>query len=377
MNPRPRIYPRIYNVVHLVSSMALFFRRGEQKIYHVNSLPEEMRAVLRSVMDGTLSDLATGYGLSYLSPKVGEPIFVHFGRLTGKFKDPEKAYQLLLDRISEAAQHGEPIYSQWFPKDLILKHYWITYYSYVDPEEGILPGIAAHPMAATAGDRFRLSERLQELSQLIKGKSVLIATPALTGQVYNRNSALWGAEPSKVTVYDKMWSRTEEVVQAFADEYEEFHRKVDNDKLFDRESSVRHMRTMLRVTDQVRSAINATDSLPERADVIIFPYFVIAPQFRVEAETKVKEAWNNVEGFRKLKEDGRFYELNSVYVLLNYQTLNSTLAELVSRYGGSKFVAVTDRKAPPLDKCASGECPKILAEMKVELERDSFKVLSP
>jgi hypothetical protein len=356
--------------------MSLFFRRGEEKIFHVNSLPEEMRAVLRSVMDGTLSDVAAGYGLSYLSPRVGEPIFIHFGRLNGNFKNAERAYHLLLQRIDEAAQSGLNVYAQWYPDDLLLRHYWITYYSFVDPEEGILPGIAAHPLAATAGDRFGLKDLYTELQPLIKGKRVLLALPTLTGQVYNRKSKFWAMEPSSVQVHDPIWERMDEVVQAFADEYEVFHGKVDNDKLFDSESSVRHMTTMLNTVNQVRSMVRVTDSMTDQADVILVPYFVIPHPFRVGSGVKVKQAWESAEGFTRLRNDGRFYELNSMYVLLNYEFINSLLQRIASIYPGVKIVLLTDKKAPPVDKCASGECPKILSEVRFEKDGDRLKIFS-
>ncbi|EZQ02120.1 hypothetical protein CM19_11170 [Candidatus Acidianus copahuensis] len=140
------------------------FNKGEKKIYHVDHLPEEMKIAIKTIIDSTLPEVAKSYGLNYAYPRVGEPIFIPFGRLDGKFKDTQKAYSKILEEVEKAKEIGISKYQEWYAKAKFYDHYRITFYSTVDKNKGMMIGIGANPLLAIP------DERILKISQYIEGK---------------------------------------------------------------------------------------------------------------------------------------------------------------------------------------------------------------
>ena len=107
--------------------MPVFGQRKVEKVFHIDHLLEPMKVVLKTVMDYSLSDVADLYGLKYLNPRLGEPVFIPYGYLDGKFRDFREAYDHLLREIEARKEEGYRKYSEWYPNNRYLDFFRLVF----------------------------------------------------------------------------------------------------------------------------------------------------------------------------------------------------------------------------------------------------------
>ncbi len=164
--------------------MSLF--KKQEKIYHIDHLAEAMRRAIKTLIDSSIPDVAKAYGFKYLTPRIGEPFFVPYGELDGKFKNTHEAFETILSELRFRRQDAMERFREWYPQAKEIEHFRFTFYSITDPKEGMNVGIGANPLASLPEGDFKLGE----IGDKIVDKDVIILNSALSGYIANGNSPL-------------------------------------------------------------------------------------------------------------------------------------------------------------------------------------------
>ena len=318
--------------------------RNVEKIFHVDHLPEHMKVVLKTVMDYSLYDIAELYGLTYLTPRLGEPIFIPFGYLTGKFKDHEEAYEHLMNEIEERKQEGYKKYAEWYPGYEFLDYFRIVFYSYVDRAEGVIYGVGAEPLALPP------KERVQIPDELVQGS--VLASPVFLHQ------ALKG----KGVLYDPVRKRWGEVREAYIWLYRDFHLNFDKDRAHADEVAKFLVDKFFQNLERVLGRAKTTESLKGERVV------VYVPKVRKTASSS-----NLIEAIKEAYSEelatGRHYEVT----LKDFLQGPKAVEEVVYQATGTakELVAVFDEKVD-LNSCKY--CPEVLKSLKLKSDLGNVKV---
>ncbi|MCH1770119.1 MULTISPECIES: hypothetical protein [Metallosphaera] len=341
--------------------MSIFRKREEKNILHVDHLNPVMKKAIKTLVDSGIPEVARLYGFRYLFPRIGEPIFVPYGRLDDEFKDTHEAFERILEEVNAIKDEGMKTYRAWYPTAEEIDHFRFTFYS-MTKEGGMRVGIAANPLASLEQDAFRIGEVVEEIS----GKRVLLLTPALAGQSANTNSAL--AKASSVQILDFVSSRESEIVDAFIWLNKNFHDKYDKDKEYDADLGRTYMTRLFSV---IKSMINSKVTNSPSADVVILPLFVY-PKSKIVGNISIMEAWNSNEAFSQLLRQAQYHEIEVGPILYNAETINA----LVERYAfnAEKLIVLTDQKTPSLERL---DYLTWVKRFKVEKETDFVKILRP
>ncbi|WP_252896670.1 hypothetical protein [Metallosphaera hakonensis] len=245
--------------------MSIFRKEGEKNILHIDHLNPMMKKAIKTLIDSGIPEVAKIYGFRYLFPKIGEPIFVPYGKLDDEFKDTHEAFERILEEVNEIKDEGMKTYRTWYPFAEEIDHFRFTFYS-TTSEGKMKVGIAANPLASLEQDAFKINDIADE----IKDKNVLVLTPALAGQAINSSSVL--SKSSKVQVVDFVSQREAEIIDSFIWLNKSFHEKYDKDKEYDSELGRTYMKRLFSV---IRSMISSkVTENPSKTDVTILPLFV-------------------------------------------------------------------------------------------------------
>lgn len=315
------------------------FGKGEEKIYHIDQLNEHMRRVIKTIMDVNMADVAKYYGLKYLTPKWGEPIFIPLGRLNGKFKKFEEAFDRLYEEIDKVKGDGLKLYSQWYPNSQFLNHYRIVFYSFT--QEEVVYGIGAEPLAIT--------ETHYLLPQLSSSDITVIGMQL---------SPLALLSNFKMKFYDFLYDRRQEIIDSYNWLYTQFHAKYDfKDPQFVTEISTYYMNKFFENVDaSVRKRVELTNAL--KGDVAIMPMV----DSIAKKDGKIIDIWNS--DFASLLEQGNYYKVEAVPAIYNEEFVNEMLNKLANNF--NKVVLLFEKKI---------KVPNIQG-LKVEKQGVNFVILS-
>jgi len=308
------------------------FGKSKEKIYHIDHLPEKMRLVLKTVMDANLPDIAKFYGLKYLTPRYGEPIFIPYGDLNGKFDSYEKAFEKIYKEIEERKEEGYKQYKQWYPNVELLDHYRIVFHSTTTPEEGVIYGIGAHPL----GD---LKQELQ-----IEGNEITVVGMAV--RVKNAK------------YFDFLKERRKEIIDAYNFLYSEFHSKYDKDKVYVVEVATYYMNKFFEVVDSYFKGLTFTNRL--KGEVAVVPLF----SSQVKKDGKIVDLWK--EYYKKYFEEGSYYKFEAIRAIYNEEFINKLLSQIKDNFEKVVLVGEDDKKP---------RVPDILKDLKVVKEGANYVVL--
>ncbi|BCS93988.1 hypothetical protein [Metallosphaera javensis (ex Sakai et al. 2022)] len=341
--------------------MSIFRKREEKNILHIDHLNPVMKKAIKTLIDSGIPEVARLYGFRYLFPRIGEPIFVPYGRLDDEFKDTHEAFERILEEVNEIKDEGMKTYKTWYPTAEEIDHFRFTFYS-MTREGGMKVGIAANPLASLEQDAFKIGEIANEIS----GRKVLLLTPALAGQSANTNSAL--AKASSVQILDFVSSRESEIVDSFIWLNKNFHEKYDKDKEYDADLGRTYM---IRLFSVIKSMISSKVTTSPSADVVILPLFVY-PRNKLVGNISIMEAWNSNETFSQLLRQAQYHEVEVGPILYNVDSINS----LVEKYGlnSEKFIVLTDQKVPSLERL---DYLSWIKKFRMEKESDFVKILRP
>ncbi|BFH73712.1 hypothetical protein SJAV_16560 [Sulfurisphaera javensis] len=305
-------------------------KRGKEKIYHIDHLPEKMRITLKTVMDVNLHDVAKYYGLKYLVPRYGEPIFIPYGELNGKFDDYEKAFEKIYETIEEIKNEGYNEYKQWYPDATFLDHYRIVFYSTTEYSEGVIYGIAAEPLAD-----------LKPTLDLNEDEVTVIGM---------------GIRVPHARYYDLIRNRRDEIIEAYNQIYSEFHTKYDKDKVYVVEVATYYMKKFFEVIDEYFEGLNFTNDL--KGKVAVIP-LISSP---AKKNGKIIDVWR--EDFKKYFEEGNYYKFEAIQAVYNQEFVNSLLEKVKNNF--EKIVLVEEKKP---------KVPEILKDMKIKKEGENYIIL--
>ncbi|BAB65635.1 hypothetical protein [Sulfurisphaera tokodaii] len=306
-------------------------RRGKEKIYHIDHLPEKMRVTLKTVMDVNLHDIAKYYGLKYLTPRVGEPIFIPYGELNGKFNSYEDAFEKIYEAIEEIKEEGHEEYKQWYPNAVFLDHYRIVFYSTTEYGEGVIYGIGAEPLAD-----LKPSLDISKDDIVVIGMSVRI--------------------PS-AKYYDVIRNRRDEIIEAYNQIYSEFHAKYDKDKVYVIEVATYYMKKFFDVVDNYFKTLNFTNNLKGKTAVI--PLF----SSPAKKDGKIIDIWR--EYFKNYFEEGNYYKLEALQAIYNEEFINKILSVVKDNF--EEIILVSEKKP---------RVPDLLKDLKITKEGENYVMLS-
>jgi hypothetical protein len=253
--------------------MPVFGQRKVEKVFHIDHFPEPMKVVLKTVMDYSLSDVADLYGLKYLNPRLGEPIFIPYGYLDGKFGDFREAYDHLLREIEARKEEGYRKYSEWYPNHRYLDFFRLVFYSYTDRQEGVIYGIGAEPLALPPEPKVSLDPNLTRNSVAL---SPVFLPNALRGEVELKDSL------------KPLW---EEIKRAYLFLYRDFHLKFDKDKAHADEVALFYMGKFFEVIERLEKEAKVNENATADRAIIYVPKvkrIVNAPSL----EEAVKQAFS-------------------------------------------------------------------------------------
>ncbi len=318
--------------------------RKVEKVFHIDHLPEHMKVVLKTVMDYSLYDVAELYGLTYLTPKLGEPIFIPYGYLTGKFKGYEEAYEHLMEEIEERKEEGYKKYAEWYPGYEFLDYFRIVFYSYVDREEGVTYGIGAEPLALPPKERVQVPE------ELLQGS--ILASPVFLHQAIKGKGAL----------YDPVRKRWNEIAEAYIWLYRDFHLNFDKDKAHADDVARFLIGKFFDNLERVIGKAKRVDSLSGER-VIIY-----VPKVRKTAKsTNLVDAIK--EAYSEELTQGRHYEVTLKDFLQGPKAVEDIIYQAMN--SAKELVAVFDEKVD-LNNCKY--CPEVLKNLKLKADMGSVKV---
>jgi hypothetical protein len=320
--------------------MALL-KRGEKKIFHIDSLNQHMREVIKTVMDVNLNDVAKYYGLRYLSPKFGEPIFVPYGRLDGNFKKFEDAFEKIYNEIEKVKEDGLKKYLEWYPNSQFLNHYRIVFYSYTDPEDGVLYGIGAEPLAVTPNSSYPVDKVLD--GDVVVGMQLL-------------NVAL--TKGLKIKFFDIIANRREEIIEAYNWLYTEFHAKYDTkDKVFLTDIATYYMKRFFEVVDELKKKVEVIENLKGKR--VVIPMI----ESRAKRDGRVKEIME-IE-FADYIDQGNYYKVEAIPSIYNKDFMGKLFKQVLNNF--DEILLLFERKATVPDE---------LKELKVKEQGDRYILLT-
>lgn len=313
--------------------MSLF--KKKENIHHVNHLPEAMRKAIKTLIDSSIPDVAKAYGFYYLTPKIGEPFFVPFSELDGKFKDTRQAYETILTELRLRREEAMKKFREWYPNAKEIEHFRFTFYSYVNPEEGMDFGIGANPLASLPEGEFKVGE----VADWVKDRDVILLTPALAGYLANGNSALNKAK--SVKFIDPVVERKEEIVEAYMWASQTFHAKYDKENDYDPALGKYYMERLFEIIDQEVGKYRTNKVDGEVGVVQVF----MTPK-SVNVGGKILDAWNSNPEYVQAIKDGRFYDLSVIPIVLNLEKVRELVEE--AKKVVNVLVVLSDKKMHPI-----------------------------
>lgn len=308
------------------------FRRAKEKIYHIDHLPEKMKLALKTVMDVNLHDIAKYYGLKYLTPRFGEPIFIPYGELNGKFETYNEAFKKINETIEEVKEDGLKQYKQWYPNVEFLDHYRIVFYSATEYGEGVIYGIGAEPLAD-----LKQSLNLEDDDITVVGMGVKV---------------------QKAKYYDFIKGRKQEIIDAYNYIYREFHEKYDKDKVYVEEVATYYMNKFFDTVNSYFKNLEYTEKL--KGEVAVVPLF----NSIAKKDGKILDLWR--EYYKNYFEEGNYYKLEALRAIYNEEFINSILSQVKDNF--NKVVLIGEDKKPKV--------PEVLKDLKVIKEEGNYIVLS-
>jgi len=307
------------------------FGKSKEKIYHIDHLPEKMKLALKTVMDVNLPDVAKYYGLKYLTPRFGEPIFIPYGELNGKFDSYEDAFEKIYETIEQIKQEGYNQYKQWYPNVEFLDHYRIVFHS-ATTEEGVIYGIGAQPLAD-----LKPGLKLEEKDVTVVGMAVRI------------NNAKY---------FDIVRDRRKEIIDAYNYVYSEFHAKYDKDKVYVEEVATYYMNKFFEVVDSYFKGLTFTNSL--KGEVAVIPLFTSL----AKRDGKIVDLWK--EYYKNYFDEGNYYKFEAIRAIYNEEFVNKILSQVRDNFENVVLLG-EDGKKPRV--------PEILKDLKVVKEESNYVVL--
>jgi hypothetical protein len=351
--------------------MPLLFRKKE-RIVHVSELNEQMRAVLRALIDSGIPDLGKLYGLSYYLPPPGENAFIAFSDLDGEYRSVEDAYRAFTEKIKEVKDQVISHFQSLFPSSKFLPHFRVTYFSFVHEVHGMISGINLDPLGSQRGDPFHLKENGEVLRKHLQGKKTLIASTPLLGEVLNPMGPFQELGYREVKVFNGVGRREEEIVKAYRKAYETFHSTYSKEGNYRGDISESHMRSMFStIREQAKGVL--TEIFPEDVDVIVVPVLYVKPEMRGNS-SRIEEGWRSIKYFSDLWDSGKMLEMEVWPIVHSYSYLNELISQLKQRYQGRELIAIIDSVTfRPLSQCKE-ECheyPVELLDLKEVEPKDS------
>ncbi|AWR97436.1 hypothetical protein DFR86_07650 [Acidianus sulfidivorans JP7] len=318
------------------------FKREETKIYHIDHLPEEMKIAIKTIIDSSIPDVALAYGFRYLYPKLGEPIFIPYGRLDGKYKNSHQAFEKILNEVEKIKNNVET-YKQWYGSDIVLyDHYRFTFYSYVDPNEGMTVGIAGEPLSAPGG-YFDINE----VCQNIKGNAIILNS-ALAGYISTTCLSKFN-----VKFMDNISNRKDEIIEAYLWLNQKFHEKYDKDKTYDVELGRTYMQRLFHV---IHDSVGKYEG-KNNAETAIIP--IIVEKY---VEGKILNALEENETYKILLNTARYYDISLLPIL--FSDTPKIIDDAKGKY--SRIILIGNKKIPSnLD----------IQEGKKVVDKDTIKVI--
>ncbi|MDT7901294.1 MAG: hypothetical protein RRE78_05265 [Acidianus sp.] len=300
------------------------FKKEEKKIFHIDRLPEEMKVAIKTLIDSSIPDVAKAYGFDYLYPKLGEPIFIPYGRLDGKYKSTIDAFEKILEEVEELKDNLKE-YSKWYGNVKLFDHYRFTFYSYVDPNEGMRVGIGADPLSSPNS----LFDVQSLCSALDKGKSIIILNPALSGYISSTCLSSFN-----IKFVDTISKRKDEIIDAYTWLNKSFHENFDKDKVYDVELGREYMDRLFNV---ILSEVRNYSTESKEGDIAILP--LLSYEEYGEKES-IKGVLQNDEKYKKYIEEGRLDEISLIPILFSGSL--KELNEIKDKY--SKVIVISDKK---------------------------------
>jgi hypothetical protein len=336
--------------------MSLF--KKQEKIYHIDHLPEAMRRAIKTLIDSSIPDVAKTFGFKYLTPMIGEPFFVPYGDLNGKFKDTHEAFETILTELRVRRQDAMEKFREWYPKAKEIEHFRFTFYSFTNPKEGMDVGIGANPLASLPEGDFKLGE----IENKIIDKDVIVLNPALAGYIANSNSPL--SKAKSVKYIDFVSNRQDEIVDAYMWLSETFHERYDKEKDYDPELGKTYMRRLFEVISEETGKYK-TDRID--GDIAILPLFILPQNMRL-LNGNIRDIWDKSEEYSTMIKQGRFYDINVLPILLNYIKLKELVQK--AKNNVNTLIILSDKKMHPLERDDFLEIGK-----KAEIDSDFVKVI--
>ncbi|BDC19444.1 hypothetical protein [Acidianus sp. HS-5] len=304
--------------------MSLFKKKEEKKIFHIDRLPEEMKVAIKTIIDSSIPDVAKAYGFDYIYPKIGEPIFVPYGRLDGKYNSSIEAFEKILQEVEDLKDNLKEYY-KWYSNVELFDHYRFTFYSYVNPNEGMEVGIGADPLSAP-NSLFDI----QSLCTILdKEKNIVILNSALAG--YIKSTCL---SSFNVKFIDTITKRKDEIIDSYTWLNKNFHENFDKDKVYDVELGKEYMNRLFTI---ILNEVKNYSTESKDGDVAILP--VLSYEEFNEKEP-IKNILQNDGNYKKFIEEGRLDEISLIPILFS-GTLKE-LNEIKDKY--SKIIIVGDKK---------------------------------
>ncbi len=328
------------------------------KILHIDWLDKNVKSVLKTLFDANIAHVIRMYGFDYVTPRWGEPIFVPFDELAGRFRNTKSAYEKIMQKVKENKDIGLSIYRNWFPNYIYYDYYRFVEYSFSDIKSGITVGFAAEPMVATDKTPFELEAIVGQ----IKGKRVYISNQALLGNIIAKGPIMNAKE---VKMGDEVMQRRDEIIEFYNWINDYRHTRYDKENVYDKEIALDYMTKGFELLDTLRRSY-ITDE-PE-GEIAIVPIFVIPKRKRTNAKG-IKEAWTT--DLKEFLDAAMFHEIEPTPVIMSYSVINQELEKLK---GFDTIIALFDSSVKRLDKC--DECPELLKSFKVKAETDKVKILS-
>jgi hypothetical protein len=342
-----------------------FLKRAPKKVYHIDHLPLNNRKVIKTLFESNVPDLMRLYGLDYVIPLWGEPIFIPYGYFTEEYKDSSKLLRYILELKDEVVREGLENYKQWYPNRLFIDFYRIVQYSYVNPYEGMELGLAFHPLSASPSGFFKL----EEIKKFIINKKVLIANQTLFGKTLSE-SILKNAKD--IMINDIVRNKISEIIEFHLWLIKYIHENYDKEKLYDLGVAKEYMNIgvnqLLTLLENRNIEVN---NILSGYDIVLLPIFVINKEFQTNSNDIIN-AWVQEPSLKEVLRQGRFHEINSLPIVMSYKVIEELILQIFSKY--DTIILLFDKKVPKIEKCKY-ECPQIIKNYKIIEEGDQYKII--